>query len=172
MTGKISLDDIIIEKLIKNDDVSGFDCGDKDLNDFIQNDAISQMQAKMNVTYLCKYQNPQNHIIGFITISNDSIKINQSDKEKLEIKYSDYPAIKIGRLATHHHMKRKDVGSYMILWVIGFALNQCKKLGVRFISVDAYDEPHVKKFYKKNQFVELEKSKRGNIPMYTDIDSW
>ena len=172
MTEKISLEDIEINKILPRDDVSLFNCGDEDLNEFIQNDALLQMQAKMNVTYLCRDKNNGKEPIGFLTISNDSIKIRNADKKRLGISYPAYPAIKIGRLATDKKYQRKNIGSYLIMWVIGLALEQCQKLGVRFISVDAYGDEEIQKFYIKNQFVQLDKSKDGNIPMYSDINSW
>jgi GNAT superfamily N-acetyltransferase len=166
----LSPDDIVIEKLQEEDNISSFDSGDEEINDFIQNDSLKQMQAKMNVTYLCKTKDKT--LIGFLTISSDSITINNADKKRLGIGYPAYPAIKIGRLGTHRDLQRLGIGSYMIQWVIGFAFEQCTKVGVRFISVDAYDTEEVQKFYRKNQFIRLNKSVDGNIPMYLDIDSW
>lgn len=97
--GSINLSDLDIRKISPNDDASSFDCGDEDLNEFIRDDALKQMNAKINVTYLCRYKR---QVVAFFTLSADSIKINiddlQSFKDK-DIPYKEFPAVKIGRLA-------------------------------------------------------------------------
>lgn len=50
MVKKVSPEELIVEKL-DNHDFSNFDCGDEDLNDFIQNDAGSQMKLRINISY-------------------------------------------------------------------------------------------------------------------------
>lgn len=60
----------------------------------------------------------------------------------------------------------------MIDWVVGFCRNLGNEIGIRFISVDAYNNDKTINFYNHNQFVELEsvkKKNRRNIPMYRDI---
>jgi hypothetical protein len=39
-----------------DDDIGYFDCEDEDLNEFIREDALNQMNAKISVTYLCQYK--------------------------------------------------------------------------------------------------------------------
>jgi len=60
----------------------------------------------------------------------------------------------------------------MIDWVVGFCRNLGNEIGIRFVSVDAYNNTKTVNFYNHNQFVELEsvnKKNRRNIPMYRDI---
>jgi GNAT superfamily N-acetyltransferase len=166
MVEKVSPEELVIEKL-DDHDFSNFDCGDEDLNDFIQNDAKSQMKSRINISYACIYNDL---LVGFVTLSSDSIKINPEDKNRLGIGYPAFPALKIGRLAVHKDYKRKDIGTFIILWVVGKALDLCEEIGIRFISVDSYEE--VQLFYKKNYFVKLEESKDRHIPMYSDLDHW
>lgn len=154
-------------KRLDGHDFSDFDCNDEDLNEFIQKDAESQMQSKINVTYACIYENKP---VGYMTLSSDSIKINSDDKKRLGIGYPVYPALKIGRLAVDKEYKRMHIGSSIILWVVGKALNLCEDVGIRFISVDSYED--AQPFYEKNYFVKLEESEDKHIPMYSDLDHW
>lgn len=166
MVEKVSPEELIIEKL-GGHDFSNFDCGDEDLNDFIQNDAESQMKSKINISYVCIYNCVP---VGFVTLSSDSIKINPKDRKRIGIGYPAFPALKIGRLAVHKDYKRRDMGTLVLLWVVGKALNLCEEIGIRFISVDSYEE--AQSFYKKNNFVKLEESEDRHIPMYSDLDHW
>jgi GNAT superfamily N-acetyltransferase len=165
MKSEISPYDIIIEKIEENHDITCFDCVDHDLNEFLKNDAKFQMKSKINVTYVCKYDKK---IIAFFTLANDAIKINPRDKKRIGIKYPDFPALKIGRLAVDRRYERKGFGTLIIYWVAGLAQECSKYIGVRFISVDSYKDSRT--LYDKNQFVELDKEQDGNIPMYCDLE--
>jgi hypothetical protein len=101
------------------DDVGSFDCGDEDLNEFIRKDVLNQMNAKINVTYLCKYKGP---VIAFFTLSADAIKINTDDKKRFRdkaIPYSEFPAVKIGRLGVCKTYQRRELGTNLILLIVG-----------------------------------------------------
>lgn len=52
----INSSDLEIFKVKPYDDLSSFECGNEDLNEFIKLDALKQMNANLNVTYLCRYQ--------------------------------------------------------------------------------------------------------------------
>ena len=142
-----------------------FDCGDEDLNEFLLKDSISNIENSLSKIYLCLYDD---EVIGFFSLSADSIKING----KLEIHYPMYPAIKIGRLAIHKDYQGMHIGSILIDWIVGFCLELRSDVGIRFISIDAYNQEKIKNFYTKNLFEELEphkNKKRRNIPMYRDL---
>ena len=69
-----------------------FDCGDEDLNEFLLKDSFENIKNNLCTIFLCIYEED---VIGFFSLSADSIKIN----DELKIQYPQYPAIKIGRLA-------------------------------------------------------------------------
>lgn len=75
---KIFLRDLFVERL-ENHNITCFKCSDDDLTDFLKSDAKVQMKSKMNVTYVCIYNNS---IIAYFILSSDSIKINKEDQEK------------------------------------------------------------------------------------------
>jgi len=142
-----------------------FDCGDDDLNEFLLVDSYDNIRNNLYTIFLCFYYEA---VIGFFSLSADSIKVN----EKLPVKYSSYPAIKIGRLAVDKGFQNLNVGSMMISWIIGFCRNLSLEIGIRFISVDAYNNEKTINFYENNLFIGLENAigkKRRNIPMYKDI---
>lgn len=142
-----------------------FDCGDDDFNEFLLVDSFSNIENSLSKIYLCLYED---NIIAFFSLSADSIKINK----QLKINYPLYPAIKIGRLAVHKDFQGMHLGSILIDWIVVFCLDLRSDVGIRFISVDAYNQEKIKAFYTKNQFEELQLIKnknRRNIPMYRDL---
>lgn len=142
-----------------------FDCGDDDLNEFLLVDSFSNIDNSLSKIYLCLYGDI---VVAFFSLSADSIKINKP----LEINYPLYPAIKIGRLAVHKDFQGMHIGSILLDWIVGFCLELRSDVGIRFVSIDAYNEEKVKKFYNKNLFEELQSTKnknRRNVPMYRDL---
>lgn len=161
----INPDRLLIKKLIKEHEIENFECDDSDLNDFLINDAMPQMEKKLNVTYLCFYENV---LVAYFTLSSDSITINDEDQKIVGIRYPQYPALKIGRLGVDKKYKNRRIGSEIILRVTGKLMIMCKEVGMRFISVDSYDGSTI--FYSKNNFIKLEKDTKGkvNVAMYFD----
>ncbi len=164
---KILLDDLIIQKLNSEHDIYNFDCGDSELNGFLLENSMVEMKAKMNVTYLATYNSK---IIAYFTLSSDSIKINSDDKQYFEekgIRYVNFPALKIGRLAVDKNHHKNGVGTEIILRIVGFIINLSERIGSRFITVDAYVNSY--DFYIKNNFVEFTKNKNSrNVALYFD----
>lgn len=183
----IKPNDLNIRKLTPKECITGFDCGDEDLNEFIKEDALNQMDAKINVTYLCKYRG---HVAAFFTLSADSIKtvnISEEDKRFLEhkgITYNYLPALKLCQLAVTQKYKSNHIGTYLVEKVIRQALDLSENIGLRYITVDAYIKTH--KFYTENEELDFniwpnmeykirrwnqssEKDKNATIPLYMDI---
>ena len=52
------------------------------------------------------------------------------------------------------------IGSILIDWIIGFCLELRKDIGVRFISVDAYNRENTISFYNDNLFEALRPEKK------------
>lgn len=167
MKTKISLDELVIEKLKPDLEIPPFDCGDKDLNEFLNRDCKHQMSRKINVTYLCHYDAT---CVAFFTLSSDSIPINKDDKDHLGINYGEFPAVKIGRLAVASDYQYRGIGSELLMRVVGCVYKLSSRVGTRFVSVDAY--PQSVDFYRKNNFIELVQDdvvqETDNVTMYFD----
>lgn len=127
--------------------LSKFDCGDDDLNDFIKNDAFVYQEKKLTTTVLFFYKE---EFIGFLSIAADSLKMNLQEKEHYSLHHKqleDVPSIKFARLAVDKRYQKQSVGTNILKWGIGYALDCSEKIAIRFITVDAYRD--VVKFYQK-----------------------
>ncbi|MDR0830446.1 MAG: GNAT family N-acetyltransferase [Prevotellaceae bacterium] len=154
-----------------------FECADKDLNEFLQNDAKNYLNSLLATTYII--QNEED-TIAYFCISHDSLnkkdeeaakwnKINRSipnDKRR-----RTYPAVKIGRLAVATKYEGYGFGRLALKAVVMMYANEQQRAGCRFVTVDAYRSALA--FYEKNDFRYLtEKDKDEETrAMYFDLKS-
>jgi GNAT superfamily N-acetyltransferase len=154
------LDKIKIVRLEESTPISSFDCGDIDLNDFLQNDAKNYLRSMLAVTYLIKVES---EIAAYFCLSYDGLtrttilteeekalwnrvgrKIPNSKRRKT------YPAVKIGRLAVNQKYSGLGLGTQMLLSVREMYLKEPHHAGCRFVTVDAYRSAFL--FYERNDF--------------------
>jgi GNAT superfamily N-acetyltransferase len=147
-------------RLEEDTPLSSFDCGDMDLNDFLQNDSKNYLKSMLAVTYLIKVED---EIAAYFCLSYDSLtrttiltteekalwnkvgrKIPNSKRRKT------YPAVKIGRLAVNQKFSGLGLGTQMLLSVREMYMFQPHHAGCRFITVDAYRS--ALPFYERNDF--------------------
>lgn len=170
----INIKELRIEKLSENNlkFTEVFDCGDDDLNEFLKDDAFHYQKGKIAVTYLCFYMNV---LVGYYSLSNDAIEIKGKAKkilDKLKKRQRTYPAIKIGRLGIDKNFSRIGIGTKIIDVIVGCARVHSNSVGCRYASVNAYNQPEVVAFYKKNNFkiLKITGGEEGDtLLMYRDI---
>jgi len=83
-----------VEILNEKHNLSSFDCGNADLNDFLKNDALKNQKERFSVTRLLF---SDGHLVGFFSTTPDTLhkgRVNLSDKIP-EYPYEKYPAIKL-----------------------------------------------------------------------------
>jgi len=150
------IDWLKIQKLSLDHDLTDFCCGnlkdDTDLNGFLKEDAVKQQNQKINVTHVAIDKNT-NKVIGYVTIMADKLRVSNKEKKELNLteKYSDFPSVKIGRLAVGEKYAGKKVGTAMLQYIAGLVLESAETIGCRFLIVDSY--PKSVGFYQKIGFV-------------------
>ena len=152
------------EMLILSDEqvISDFDCGNADLNDFFNHDALEYKHQMLSRTYFFRHKSSGAVVCAF-SFSAGSIKtadLPGSRRKKVkeliprEKSLKSYPAILIGRLGVSVEFGGKGAGSQLIEAVKNFCYFNFPDF-VRFLLVDAYNEPAVVGFYQKNYFKEV-----------------
>ena len=139
--------------------ISGFDCGNADLNDFFNRDAILYKQQMLSQTCFIRHKGTGEIVCAF-AFSASSIKtadLPGSRRKKVkehvprEKSLKSYPAILIGRLGVSTKFSGQGVGSQLVDFIKSFCLVNFSDF-VRFLTVDAYNDPAVTAFYQKNDF--------------------
>lgn len=147
-------------RLTKDHVFKPFDCGEEDLNDFLLSDSKDYLHRLVSVTYLIE---SDNRTVAFFSVSNDRVTISDTDKatwRKIKKLFphakhrSDYPAVKIGRLAVDKEYKGQHIGSDILSYVKRLFVTN-NRTGCTFITVDALR--CAIPFYLKNGFVVMDK---------------
>jgi len=148
--------------LSENQSISDFDCGNADLNDFFNHDAIEYKRQMLSRTCFFRHKNSCAVVCSF-SFSAGSIKtadLPGSRRKKVkehiprEKSLKSYPAILIGRLGVAMEFSGQGAGSQLIEAIKNYCLIQFPDF-VRYLLVDAYNEPAVLRFYQKNDFTSV-----------------
>ncbi|HNI20975.1 MAG TPA: GNAT family N-acetyltransferase [Nitrospira sp.] len=135
--------------------LGAFTCGKPRLDEFLTTQARALHEARLgftNVVFHQQFEGP----VGYFTLANDAIKLNDSEKFELgfgeHIELAAFPAVKIGRLAVHQDLQRRGVGGALMALLLGDILNTAGLSAARLIVVDADNDDAVLCFYEKLGF--------------------
>ncbi len=152
-------------------------CTDRDLEEFLHCDAEKHYLDKIAITYSLTEESAPHFPLGFVTLQNDAIIINNKDEFLEEVKnysYQSFPAVKIGRLGIHVKLQGKKLGSLLLNMVKEMMVTE-NRTGCRFLTVDAWrnkkQKINVSSFYSKNGFklLALREKTSSTVPMYFDL---
>lgn len=166
------------------DTIEPFDCGDADLNGFLEESSAKAPNATMYekerlaVTYVVE-DNESHQILAYFSILNDKIERDFADTtvwNRLSRhipnakRRSSYPAVKVGRLAVSHQAQGTGLGREILAFIKAWYYNK-PKAGCRFITVDALRS--AEDFYTKCHFNPLANvtPEDETILMYYDLKS-
>jgi len=153
--------------------ITGFDCGDNDLNDFFNRDAILYQNERLGKTFFHRHTQTGQVVCAF-SLSADSVKTflltnnrRRKVKELLphEKSLQSYPAMLIGRFGVSLEFGGQGIGTQLMNIIKEFCFDKFKHY-VRFLTVDAYNKPEVLNFYERNDFKFLfltEEDERQNL---------
>ena len=173
--GKISLEELYIEVINHSHDVSSFCSYEKELVDFLVEDALDNQLKKISTTYLW-FSKQNNELVGYVTVLADAINLQGELKEYFRqagIFYRSLPALKIGRLCVSDAYLERGIGTLMIEFAIVLSEKIGRDVGLRFVTTDAMRNVIMQKdsihFYKKFGFEVLKFREKGTVPMYKDL---
>ncbi len=177
----MSLEDYSFLQLEDSLDLSTFDCGDADINEFLREDARNYQAEHMAKTWV--FTN-NNRIIAFFSISNDCLtdlgekkgftntiwnRLHRKVKVPNEKRFKNYPAIKIGRPGVCLENQRDGLAYELMKFIKGFAILELKS-ACRFLLIDAYNKERQIKYYTNNGFsFLLDDDKDNTLMMYYDL---
>ena len=155
---------LVIMKLVTltpDYELSDFDCGDSDLNDFLLKDAKSALELRIANTFILE---DGGRIVAYFCLLNDRISRNEitnsrwkkiKDSFPVSKQFRSYPCIKIGRFAVSVDCHGQNIGRWLMN-KLKERLNAAQSHSAfRYITVDAYLSAIP--FYEKNGFKSLNK---------------
>jgi predicted GNAT family N-acyltransferase len=164
-----------IVPLTSDYNVTGFDCGDSDLNEFILEDAKHFLEKRIANTFILE---DEGKIAAYFCLLNDKVsrqEITNSRWRKIKDSFPEskrfrsYPTIKIGRFAVSLDYRNRSVGTDLMKSLKLILKNESTRSAFRYITVDAYLS--AVPFYLKNGFVELTEKEENDHTrlMYFDM---
>lgn len=144
-------------QLTNDTEIKSFKCAEDDLNDFLFEDAKHFQKELMAVTYLLE-DAQEDVTVAYFSLLADRISFNPEEKSVWNNinrnipnpkRRRNYPAVKIGRLAVNERYAHAGVGTF-VLDSIKYAFTTVKRLGCRFLTVDALSS--ATPFYIRNGF--------------------
>lgn len=163
--------------------LSSFSCEqDKDIEDFLHNRAIPFETAGKSRTYFVVDEvllrtKGQIYILGFFTVSLKVLDIPKgfSNRKRLELDgfaskihgepIKSVPCYLIGQLAKNSAVPNATSGAVLLEEAISIIKAAVKRVGGRFVLVECRDDPHLRKFYTDNDFVEFDTLPDEYTPM-------
>jgi len=170
----IKTGDLRVEPFFETRRVRGFDCGDKNLNDFLNTEEVIEYEREyLGYTHLVFYQG---NLVAYFTVSLDGLRVEylksyKSFSKLSELRLESLPSVKIGRLAVAKDWQNRGIGRLLLKYIVGLALNMGVFRAARLLTVQA--KPGAIEFYKKFGFeLTYETSRerrRTNRTMFYDL---
>ena len=140
------IENYYFETLNENHDLSDFDCGDEDLNEFLKKDALSQQNMKLNLTKLIIYDEK---IIGYLSLLTDTLLLKNIREDHIKLDFKNalnthsknrpLPAIKIGKFALDNKYSGHGLGTHILRNILStIKVLSETDVGFRFIVVEGY----------------------------------
>lgn len=149
--------EITFVPISKKIDRKEFDCGEEELNEYLQKHA--RQNHELNISRCLVAINPKapTKPLGYYTISTAQIGVEDIPPDQVKKRLPAYPvpAIIIGRLAVDKSTKGKGLGAKILKTIFSNAVAISKNPtspAFKFIVVDAKNEK-AKAFYEKYGFV-------------------
>jgi GNAT superfamily N-acetyltransferase len=158
--------------------IDNFNCGDEDLNDFFNREALLYQRQMLAETVFFRHKS-NGMIVCAFSYSASSIKITDlpgSRRKKVkelvprEKSLKAYPGILIGRLGVETAFNGKGIGSQLMKMVKDYCLFHFPR-HIRFLLVDAYNEPAIIGFYQKNKFLPVFSTEKQEKEAYNQNPS-
>ena len=143
-------------RLTPQHNLSDFDCGDNDLNEFLKDNALQFTEQRIANTFVLE---DEGKIVAYFCLLNDKVSQEESSNNKWKkIKkdfpegkqFSSYPAIKIGRFAVSLDYRGLNYGTDLMVMLKDMLNSNPNYSAFRYLTVDAYLSAIG--FYEKNNF--------------------
>ena len=143
-----------IELLGRRHNRAGFDCGNPDLNGYLQHTARQHIDKGLSRTEVLVDDEVPEEILGYVTVS-----LAEIIADTLPLPYAKkYPTkahgVKLARLAVAHSRQREGLGALMMVHAMRRALQVADSAGIIGFFVDAKDQA-ASHYYRRFGFIPL-----------------
>jgi len=145
---------LAIELLSKQHDRMGFDCGDNELNQFLQRTARQHINKGISRTFVLVDGEQADKIIAYMTLVVCEV-LSSEIPSRWQKKYpARIPAAKLARLAVSKSRQRSGYGAVLLVDAIKKTVSAAEHVGIAGLFVDAKHE-QAKAYYSQFGFLSL-----------------
>lgn len=109
----------------------------EEMNRFIRNEAFREQCAHLSTTHLM-FHDDLNELIGFVSLCNDCIPIDENEKRRYSVNYKVVPAVKIARIGVSNKFIHQGYGTRLMYYAL-YAINRLIQIsGAAFVTIDCY----------------------------------
>ena len=144
--------------LEKGHDRSAFDCGNEDLNRYLNQQARQDAEKYAAAPFVLV--EPDAPVVrGYYTLSSSLIPLDELPTElaKKLPRYDNLPVTLLGRLARDKIIPEKGLGEFLLLNALHRSLQQAQQIASMAVVVDAKDED-ADRFYKHFNFLPFQRT--------------
>lgn len=143
-----------IEPIARSHDRQGFDCGNRDLNNYLRNTARQHSEKGISRTFVLADDTNPCEVLGFFTLAFCEILVEKLPRKHAKKYPARAPAAKLARLAVATNLQRRGLGSRMLLDAMDRVMRVAEHMGIIGFFVDAKDE-EAASYYRQFGFVSL-----------------
>jgi len=152
-----------------------FSCGSEewntDLNEFLPEYALDDLQQRRNSTYL--FFDPDECAVAYVVVANQELRFDRNSWLETFFtrnKYGGIPALFIGRIAVSQSYQNMRIGSTILALVRRWAEESMVPHRVIVLEVDERNEG-AKRLYERGGFTHVFTRKGGRMLMMSDLGS-
>ncbi len=143
------IDDYEFDYLAEAPD-SSFDCRKEEQNRFFLEHSWSDQVERLSTTYVIR---SLGLVAGYATVCTDALPLSRRERGPM-IRFRTVSAIKLAQLGVDHRFQGRGIGSHAVGFVLGLANEIGKRVGCRYVTLDA--EPALVSWYEDLGFVRNE----------------
>lgn len=152
--------------LAADHDLSGFDCGNDELNRWLSDHALASQKADLARTYLALSGQT---VTGYFSLTTGSIRREAAPKRYARgMPRHPIPMILIARLAVDRRHQGERLGSRLLAEALRLAVSASDTAAARLVVVDAIDD-RAAAFYRRWGFIDLPENRRRLFRKVSDV---
>jgi GNAT superfamily N-acetyltransferase len=127
-----------VRKLTGNDSIEAFDCGQPELNQFLQRFALTNQKANSAQTYVCCENGT---VVGFYSLAVGSVEPDDTTHRVIKgMARHPVPVMILARLAVDSHQQGKGLGMALLKDALLRTTQAADIAGIRALLVHAKDD--------------------------------
>jgi GNAT superfamily N-acetyltransferase len=127
--------------IAKRHDRAAFDCGDADLNHYLQKYARQNHESGGAKCFVAAPSNAPERILGFYTLSPASLEYSRTPAvAKKGLARYDVPVFRLGRLAVDNSMQGRGLGGALIIRAADRCIRVAEDVGGVALLIDAKND--------------------------------